>query len=291
LIYLNLVQRKIIRGMTMIKKLPGTTPALRFATGRDFSVLTRSKPLKSLTEILEKHSGRSKGRVTVKGQGGRNKRLYRLIDFRRNKFDVPGKVATLEYDPNRTSFIALINYRDGDKRYILAPEGLKVGDTVLAAQKSPLKPGNAMPLGSVPLGTVLHNVELRPGGGGIIGRAAGTSVTLASKDSGMAHLKLPSGEVRMVPVTCMATVGALTNADWKNIKLGKAGRSRHMGIRPQVRGVARNPGDHPHGGGEGRSGIGMKYPKTEQGRHALGKRTRSKNKYSDKFIVKRRGTK
>lgn len=275
----------------MIKKLPGTTPSSRFATGPDFSGLSKDRPLKALTEILEKHSGRSNGRVTVKGQGGRHKRLYRLVDFRRNKFDVPGKVASLEYDPNRTAFIALVNYQDGDKRYILAPEGLKVGDTVIAGQKTPLKPGNAMPLGSVPLGTVVHNVELRPGGGGIMGRAAGTSLTLAAKDGGMAHLKLPSGEVRMVLATCMATIGTLTNGDWKNIKLGKAGRSRHMGIRPQVRGVARNPGDHPHGGGEGRSGIGMKYPKTEQGRPALGKRTRSRTKYSDRYIVKRRGTK
>src|SRR5437588_2168180 len=241
----------------MLKKLSGTTPTLRFATGRDFSGLTHVRPLKSLTEILEKHSGRSKGRVTVKGQGGRNKRLYRLIDFKRNNFDVPGKVATIEYDPNRTSFIALVHYHNGDKRYILAPEGLAVGQTVQSGTRVPLKPGNAMPLANMPLGTVVHNVELHPSAGGIMGRAAGTSITLAAKDGKMAHLKLPSGEVRMVPLTCMATVGTLTNAEWKNIKLGKAGRSRHMGIRPQVRGVARNPGDHPHGGGEGRSGIGM----------------------------------
>jgi large subunit ribosomal protein L2 len=275
----------------MLKKLPGTTPALRFATGRDFSTLTHSKPFKTLTEILEKHSGRSKGRVTVKGQGGRNKRLYRLIDFKRAKFDVPGKVATIEYDPNRTAFIALINYQDGDKRYILAPEGLAVGQAVQSGNRVPLKPGNAMPLSSIPLGTVVHNVELHPGSGGIMGRAAGTSITLASKIGKIAHLKLPSGEIRIVQLSCMATIGTLTNSEWKNIKLGKAGRSRHMGIRPQVRGVARNPGDHPHGGGEGRSGIGMKYPKTEHGKHALGKRTRSRKKYSDKFIVKRRGVK
>lgn len=275
----------------MIKKLSGTTPALRFATGRNFSGLTRTKPLKALTEILEKHSGRSKGRVTVKGQGGRNKRLYRLIDFKRSNFDIPGKVATLEYDPNRTAFISLINFSNGDKRYILAPEGLKVGDTIQSGQKVPLKPGNAMPLGAMPLGTVVHNVELHPGSGGIMGRAAGTSLTLAAKEGKMAHLKLPSGEVRMVHLTCLATVGTLTNADWKNIKLGKAGRSRHMGIRPQVRGVAKDPGSHPHGGGEGRSGIGMKYPKTEHGKPALGKRTRSRRKYSNRYIVKRRGSK
>jgi len=276
----------------MLKKLTGTTPGRRFATVRDFSEVTDTPPLKSQTKILQKHSGRnSQGRVTTRGQGGRNKRLYRVIDFKRNKFSVPGTVASIEYDPNRTSFIALIHYVDGDKRYILAPEGLKVGDKVISDLKTPLKPGNTMPLASMPVGTVVHNVELQPGAGGKMGRAAGTSITLMAKDAKLAHLRMPSGEVRLVPEMSLASVGVLGNIDWKNIKFGSAGRSRHRGIRPQVRGVAQDPGSHPHGGGEGRSGIGMKGPKTPWGKPALGKRTRSKKKYSNNLIIKRRGKK
>jgi large subunit ribosomal protein L2 len=254
--------------------------------------LTTKKPLKSLTKILKKHAGRnSQGRVTTRGQGGQSKRLYREIDFKRNKFSVPGKVASIEYDPNRTSFIALINYADGDKRYILAPEGLKVGDKVISDQKAPLKPGNTMPIASMPVGTVIHNVELQPGAGGKMARSAGSSVTLVAKDSGQAHLRLPSGEVRLIEEMSLATVGVLSNQEWKNIHFGKAGRKRNMGIRPTVRGVAQDPGSHPHGGGEGRSGIGMKHPKTPWGKPALGFRTRAKKKYSNTSIVKRRGTK
>lgn len=276
----------------MLKKLPGGTPSRRFATGPDFSGLTEREPHKKLTETLQKHAGRNAaGRVTARGQGGRNKRLFRMIDFKRNKFSVPGKVSSIEYDPNRTAFIALVTYADGDKRYILAPAGLKVGDKVISDQKAPLKPGNTMPLVSMPIGTNVHNVELQPGAGGKMGRSAGTSITLMAKESGFAHLRVPSGEVRMVPEMSLATVGTLSNADWKNVKLGKAGRSRHMGIRPQVRGVAMDPDSHPHGGGEGRSGIGMKHPKTPWGKPALGFKTRNKGKYSNNMIVKGRGKK
>lgn len=276
----------------MLKKLPGGTPSRRFATGPDFSGLTEREPHKKLTETLQKHAGRNAaGRVTARGQGGRNKRLFRMIDFKRNKFSVPGKVSSIEYDPNRTAFIALVTYADGDKRYILAPAGLKVGDKVISDQKAPLKPGNTMPLVSMPIGTNVHNVELQPGAGGKMGRSAGTSITLMAKESGFAHLRVPSGEVRMVPEMSLATVGTLSNADWKNVKLGKAGRSRHMGIRPQVRGVAMDPDSHPHGGGEGRSGIGMKHPKTPWGKPALGFKTRNRGKYSNNMIVKGRGKK
>lgn len=276
----------------MLKKLHGTTPTLRFATGRDFTVLTGVKPLKKLTKVIKKHGGRNAyGRVTVRGQGGQSKRLYRDIDFKRNNHAVPGKVVSIEYDPNRTSFIALVNFANGDKRYILAPEGMVVGDSVISDQKAPLKPGNTMPLASMPIGTSVHNVELQPGAGGKMGRAAGTTITLMAKEGGKAHLRLPSGEVRLVGELCLATVGVLSNIEWKNMNFGKAGRKRNMGIRPTVRGVAQDPGSHPHGGGEGRSGIGMPSPKTPWGKPALGYRTRSKKKYSDKVILKRRGAK
>lgn len=274
----------------MIKKLPGTTPTRRFATGRDFSALTKTRPLKGLTGILKKHGGRNaSGQVTVRGQGGQGKRFYREIDFKRNKFSVPGKVASIEYDPNRTAFIAQVTYADGDKRYILAPEGLAVGDKLISAEKAPLKPGNTMPLAAMPLGTTIHNVELQPGAGGKLARAAGSAVTLVAKEGGFAHLRMPSGEVRMVPEMSLATVGVLSNIDWKNITFGKAGRKRRMGIRPTVRGVAQDPGSHPHGGGEGRSGIGMASPKTPWGKPAMGFKTRAKRKYSNRHIVKKRG--
>lgn len=274
----------------MLKKLSGSTPTRRFATGRDFTTVTKIAPLKSLTKILKKHGGRnSQGRVTTRGQGGQSKRLYRDIDFKRNNFSVPGKVASIEYDPNRTSFIALVHFVDGDKRYILAPEGLKVGDKVISDLKAPLTPGNTMPIASLPIGTVVHNVELQPGAGGKMGRAAGTSISLVAKEGGMAHLRMPSGEVRLVPEMSLATVGVLSNLEWKNINFGKAGRKRNMGIRPTVRGVAQDPGSHPHGGGEGRSGIGMASPKTPWGKPALGYKTRSKRKYSNKLIIKKKG--
>lgn len=276
----------------MLKKLHGTTPTRRFATGRDFSVLTRATPLKGLTTTLKKHGGRnSAGRVTARGQGGQARRRFRDIDFKRNKFSVPGKVVSIEYDPNRSSFIAQVNYSDGDKRYILAPEGLTIGDKVISDRKAPLTPGNTMPLASMPVGTMVHNVELEPGAGGKMGRAAGTAITLMAKEGGYAHLKMPSGEVRMVPEMSLATVGVLSNIDWKNMVFGKAGRKRHMGIRPTVRGVAMDPRSHPHGGGEGRSGIGRPSPVSPWGQPAIGFKTRNKRKYSNRWIIKHRGQK
>ncbi|MBI2022512.1 50S ribosomal protein L2 [Candidatus Daviesbacteria bacterium] len=242
---------------------------------------------KGLMVILRKKSGRSGGKVTVRGQGGRHKRYYRVIDFRRDKFNVEGKVEALEYDPNRNVSIALVNYSDGEKRYILTPKGLAVGDTVVSDEKAEVKTGNATKLKNLPIGTVIHNVELIPGKGGQFGRSAGTGLIIQAKEAGYAHLKMPSGEIRMVDLECMATVGSLGNEDWKNINLGKAGRSRHMGRRPKVRGVAMDPGSHPHGGGEGRSGVGRKSPMTVYGKKAVGK-TRKKGKWTSKFILKRR---
>lgn len=272
-----------------IRKVSGTTPSRRFMTTVDQSHLTSKQPLKSLMVILEKNSGRGAlGRITMRHQGGRHKRYYRLIDFKRDKFDVPGKVASLEYDPNRSSFIAQINYVDGEKRYILAPEGLVVGDQISAGPKAEISLGNALPLKNIPIGTVIHNIEMIPGKGGQMARSAGGSATLMAKEGDWANIKLPSGEVRRIPVAAMATIGSLGNADHKNITYGKAGRKRHMGIRPTVRGVAMSPRDHPHGGGEGKSGIGMPSPKTPWGKPTLGKKTRKKNKKSNKYIVSRR---
>lgn len=240
-----------------------------------------------LKSILPKKSGRSGGKITVRHQGGRHKRYYREIDFLRNKFGVLGEVVALEYDPNRNVDIALVKYSDGEYKYILAPQGLKAGNKVTSGEKVEIKMGNAMKLKNLPVGTVVHNVELTPGHGGQLGRGAGTSLTLLAKQEPFAHLKLPSGEVRKVPLESMATVGVLGNEEWKNIKLGKAGRARHMGIRPGVRGTAMDPRSHPHGGGEGRSGVGRKKPMTKYGRPAVGK-TRTKGKYSDRYIIKRR---
>lgn len=242
---------------------------------------------RGLKVILSKHSGRSGGKITVRHQGGRHKRYWRVIDFKRDKFGVSGAVAALEYDPNRNVDIALIKYQDGEFRYILAPQGLHVGDKVVSTEKAEIKVGNAMRLKNIPVGTPLHNVELHPGFGGQFGRSAGTSLVLQAKQAPFAHLKLPSGEIRMIPLQALATVGVLGNEEWKNIKFGKAGRKRHMGIRPSVRGTAMDPRSHPHGGGEGRSGIGRKKPMTKYGRPAVGK-TRKKRKLSDKFIMKRR---
>lgn len=245
--------------------------------------------MKQLKRIRKKNSGRdATGQVVVRHQGSEHKRFIRLIDFKRNKMDIEGKVISLEYDPNRTCDIALVQYTDGDKRYILKPEGLQLNDIIVSGKDVDIKIGNALPLSVLPVGTIVHNVELSPGRGGQLARSAGTAAFVAAKEeNNFVHLKLPSGEVRKVRAAGMSTVGQLGNVDWKNEVFGKAGRKRHMGIRPTVRGVAQNPRSHPHGGGEGRSGIGLKSPKTYAGRKAVGK-TRSPNKYSNKYIIQRR---
>ncbi len=263
-----------------------TTKTRRFASKMARPKKNKTAP-KKLMAILQKHSGRSRGTITVRHQGGRHKRYYREIDFKRNKFGVMGAVAALEYDPNRNVDIALIKYVDGEYRYILSPKGLRVGDKVQSDEKVELNIGNALKLKNMPVGTEVHNVELTPGKGGQLGRAAGTSLTLQAKQAPYAHLKLPSGEIRMISLESLATVGVLGNEEWKNIELGKAGRKRHLGIRPTVRGTAQDPHSHPHGGGEGRSGVGRKKPMTVYGRPAVGK-TRNKKKLSHKMIIKRR---
>lgn len=242
-----------------------------------------------LKRILPKKSGRdSAGHVSIRHQGGRQKRFLRIIDWKRDKYDTPAQVSAIEYDPNRTANLALLKYPDGENRYILCPEGLMVGDAVVSGLKAEIKLGNALPLGLVPVGTIVHNVELHPGRGGQIIRSAGSGAQIVAHEGGYSHLKLASGEVRKINSQGFATVGQVGNIDWKNVKMGKAGRKRHMGIRPTVRGVAQNPRSHPHGGGEGRSGIGMPSPKSPWGRPTLGKKTRSRKKYSDKYILKRR---
>ncbi len=260
-------------------------------TRRFASKMERPKKAKEvrqeLRQILKKHSGRSHGTVNVRHQGGRHKRQYRLIDWKRDKFNITGEVMTFEYDPNRNVNIALIKYPDGEFRYILAPRDLKVGDSVVSGEKVEVKVGNSMKLKNMPIGTILHNVEMTPGKGGQLGRSAGVGIMISAKQGDMAHLKLPSGEVRMVPLAGLATIGALGNEEWKNINFGKAGRKRHMGIRPSVRGVAMDPHSHAHGGGEGRSGIGRKKPMTVYGRPAVGN-TRKKKHQSNRYIVKRR---
>jgi large subunit ribosomal protein L2 len=263
------------------------TPSLRQLVLVDRSDLYKGKPVKKLTEGLTKSGGRNNtGRITARRMGGGHKRSYRLVDFKRRKFDVPGTVERLEYDPNRTAFIALIRYEDGELAYILAPQRLKVGDSVISGERVDIKPGNAMPLKSIPVGTIVHNVELKPGKGGQMARAAGTYVQLVGRDQGYAQLKLSSGELRVVRGECMATMGAVSNPDQANINLGKAGRNRWLGKRPAVRGVAMNPIDHPHGGGEGRT-SGGRHPVTPWGKPTKGKKTRN-NKSTDKFIVRRR---
>jgi large subunit ribosomal protein L2 len=269
-----------------LKKYKPSTPGQRFRSGMSFDEVTGARSEKKLRRILKKSGGRSGGKVVVRHQAGRQKRFWREIDFKRNKVKVEARVAAIEYDPNRTVNIALLNYKDGEKRYILAPVGLKVGDKVLAGEGAQVKLGHAMPLSKVPVGTAVHNVELTSGRGGQIARSAGSQVILAAKEGNFAHLKMPSGEIRKVRVNCMATIGQLGNLDWKNVKFGKAGRKRHMGIKPTVRGVAQDPRSHPHGGGEGRSGIGMSSPKTPWGKKVFAK-TRKK-KRSDKLILKRR---
>ena len=269
-----------------------TTPSRRNMSVTDYSGLSKVAPEKSLLAPLNKKSGRnSYGRITVRHRGGGNRRKYRIIDFKRQKFDVPGTVKTLEYDPNRSAFIALIEYQDGEKRYIIAPNGLKVGDTVVASPSADIKPGNALPLANIPTGTFIHNVELYPGKGAQLARAAGNMAQLMAKENNMALLRLPSGELRNVPVNCMATIGQVGNVDHENVKIGKAGRKRNMGWRPTVSGSVMNPNDHPHGGGEGKSPVGRPGPVTPWGKPALGYKTRAHHNRSDKFIVRRRNGK
>ena len=275
-----------------IKVYKPTTNARRDMSVTDYSELSKVAPERSLLVSLKKNSGRnSYGRITVRHRGGGQRRKYRIIDFKRDKFDIPATVVSVEYDPNRSAFIALLQYEDGEKRYILQPAGLKVGDTVVAGANADIKAGNALPLTSIPVGTVVHNIELYPGRGGQLARAAGNSAQLMAKEGVYALLRLPSGELRNVPATCMATVGQVGNLDHENVKVGKAGRKRHMGWRPTVRGSVMNPCDHPHGGGEGKSPIGRPGPVTPWGKPALGYKTRNTKKKSDKLIVKRRNDK
>ncbi|HOA33752.1 MAG TPA: 50S ribosomal protein L2 [Clostridiales bacterium] len=272
-----------------VKVYKPTSNGRRNMSVTDYSVLSKVEPEKSLLEPLRKKSGRnSYGRITVRHRGGGNRRKYRIIDFKRSKFGVPAVVQTIEYDPNRTAHIALIQYEDGEKSYILAPEGLKVGDTVVAGPDADIKVGNALPLANIPVGTFVHNVEMHPGRGGQIARAAGQAAQLMAKEGNLALLRLPSGELRNVPAECIATIGNVGNQEHENVKIGKAGRTRHMGRRPTVRGSAMNPVDHPHGGGEGKAPIGRPGPVTPWGKPALGYKTRKKKNKSNKFIVKRR---
>ena len=270
-----------------IKKFKPTSPGRRHMTVSTFEEITASEPEKSLVEPLKKHSGRNfQGRITVRHRGGRHKRLYRIIDFKRDKEGVPGTVSTIEYDPNRSANIALIKYADGEKRYIIAPEGLKVGDKIMSGPDADIKVGNALKLRDIPLGTVIHNIELYPGRGAQLARAAGAEAQLVAKEGKYAHVRLPSGEVRLIHLDCKATIGQVGNIDHENIKLGKAGRKRWLGIRPTTRGVATNPADHPHGGGEGKAPVGG-IPQTPWGKIAHGVKTRKK-KPSDRLIVKPR---
>ena len=267
-----------------------TSPARRFMSVLTFEEVTKKTPERSLVTDLRHKAGRNNtGKITVRHQGGGARRKYRIIDFKRMKDDIPAKVAAIEYDPNRTCFIALLHYADGEKRYILAPLGLSVGDTVMSGPNADIKPGNSLPIENIPLGTLIHNVEIKPGRGGQMVRSAGMSAQLMAKEGQYAQVRLPSGEVRKVPMNAMATIGTVGNTDHENVRLGKAGRVRHMGIRPTVRGVVMNPCDHPHGGGEGKSPVGMPAPVTPWGKPALGLKTRKHKKYSNKMIVKRAG--
>ena len=269
-----------------IRKYKPTSPARRSMSVSTFEEITKKRPEKSLIEPLKKHAGRNnKGRITTRHRGGGNKRFYRIIDFKRNKLDIPARVAAIEYDPNRSARIALLFYVDGEKRYMLAPLGIRVGDMVVAGENAPIRTGNALPLRNIPTGTQIHNIELYPGKGGQLCRSAGSSAQLMAKVNNYAQLRMPSGEVRLVHLSCMATLGQVGNVDHENIEIGKAGRSRHMGRRPTVRGSAMNPNDHPHGGGEGKAPIGGQ-PKTKWGKAAF-QRTR-KNKRTDAMIVRRR---
>ena len=272
-----------------IKKFKPTSPALRQMTVLVSDEITTNQPEKSLLVSLKKNSGRNAhGKITVRHRGGGNRRKYRIIDFKRNKDGIPAKVATIEYDPNRTANIALLHYADGEKAYILAPVGIKVGDTLMSGPQADIKPGNALALKNMPVGTVIHNIELKPGKGAQLVRSAGVSAQLMAKEGKKALLRLPSGEMRFVSIDCKATIGQVGNIEHGNVVIGKAGRKRHMGIRPTVRGSVMNPCDHPHGGGEGRTSIGRPSPVTPWGKPALGYKTRKKNKASDKLIVSRR---
>lgn len=272
-----------------IKAYKPTSAGRRGMTGFTFEEITKSKPERSLTEALRKRGGRNnQGRLTVRHRGGGHKRRYRLIDFKRDKFDCAAEVIGVEYDPNRSARIALLQYEDGEKRYIIAPLGLKVGDRVANGEMAELRPGNALMIRDIPVGTQIHNIELLPGSGGQLARSAGVSAQLLAKEGVYCQVRLPSGEVRLIHERCMATLGQVGNTEHGNIKLGKAGRKRWMGWRPEVRGIAMDPSGHPHGGGEGRSGIGLPGPKTPWGKPALGKRTRH-NRRTDRFIVRRRG--
>ena len=276
-----------------IKTYKPTTPSRRHMSVSGFDGVDKhAKPQKELVEVLKKHSGRnSYGRITVRHQGGGNRKKYRVIDFKRDKMDVPATVLRLEYDPNRSAYIALVEYTDGERRYILAPVGLNVGDTVLSSAAADIKPGNALPLANIPVGTVIHNIELYPGKGAQLVRSAGVAAQLMAKENGMATVRLPSGEYRKVRLNCIACIGQVGNVDHANIAVGKAGRKRHMGIRPTVRGSVMNPCDHPHGGGEGKSPVGRPGPVTPWGKPTLGYKTRKKKNPTDKMIVKRRNAK
>ena len=275
-----------------IKNYKPTTAARRNMSVTDYTGLSKNGPEKSLLAPLDKKAGRnSYGRITVRHRGGGNRQKYRIIDFKRQKHDMTATVLSIEYDPNRSAFIALVEYEDGEKRYILAPHGLKAGDKVVSGADADIKPGNALPLKNIPVGTFIHNVELYPGKGAQLARAAGIMAQLMAKENGMALLRLPSGELRNVPESCMASIGQVSNIDHENVKLGKAGRKRHMGWRPTVRGSVMNPNDHPHGGGEGKSPVGRPGPVTPWGKPALGYKTRKHHNRSDKFIVRRRNGK
>lgn len=274
-----------------VKLYKPITPGRRFASVTDFSVLEKNeKTPKGLILAKGRKAGRNNsGKITVRHQGGGARKKIRLVDFSRvDRKDIPGTIKTIEYDPTRTAFISLVFYKDGVKRYILTPAGVKVGAEVMFSEKAEIHPGNRLPMSAIPIGTFVHDVELIPGHGGKVARSAGSSLLLQNVEGGYALLKMPSGEIRKVRETCTATIGTLSNPDWMNVRIGKAGRSRHMGIRPTVRGKVMNPVDHPHGGGEGSNSIGMKYPKTPWGKHAMGVRTRDKKKPSGKFIIKRR---
>ena len=275
-----------------IKTYKPTTAARRNMSVTDYTSLSKNGPEKSLLAPLDKKAGRnSYGRITVRHRGGGNRKKYRIIDFKRQKHDVEATVLGIEYDPNRSAFIALVQYEDGEKRYILAPHGLKAGDKVVSGAGADIKPGNALPLKNIPVGTFIHNVELYPGKGAQLARAAGIMAQLMAKENGMAQVRLPSGELRNGPESCMASIGQVSNLDHENVKIGKAGRKRHMGWRPTVRGSVMNPNDHPHGGGEGKSPVGRPGPVTPWGKPALGYKTRKKKNRSDKFIVKLRNGK
>ena len=274
-----------------VKIYKPTSPGRRGMTSPTFEEITKTKPERSLLVALRKSGGRdAQGKISVRHRGGGARRHLRLIDFKRNKLDIPAKVAAIEYDPNRSARIALLHYTDGEKRYIIAPLDLRVGDTVVAGKNVDVRPGNAMPIANIPVGTMIHNIELQPGKGGQLARSAGTGVQLLGKEGDFAQLRLPSGEVRLVRQTCMATIGVVGNLDHSNVKLGKAGRKRHLGIRPTVRGTAMSPRDHPHGGGEGRQPVGKPGPRSQWGKPTRGKKTRN-NKKTDALIIKRRGKK